>query len=103
MATAITRAVKRAEGPAEDAAERLSEQLAALREEVASISEAVSSYSGDHFANARRDVTRIAGQVQRTSAAAAREAGHVVRENPAPTIAVLATIALLAALIFKHD
>ena len=107
MATAAKRAIKRIEDSGEDIGESLSAQIAALREEVASISDSVSKYGNSHLKDAQHNAVAVVDQVRHQGAVAARQisrqanvAGKVVQENPIPVIVALGAIALISALIF---
>ncbi|UJW86256.1 hypothetical protein [Devosia sp. SL43] len=110
MATAAKRAIKRAEDTGEDLADSLSQQIAALRKEIASIADAVSDYSGHTFDDVQHNAVALAKEVRHQGAVVARQvsrqanvAGKAVQENPVPVIVTLATIALLSALFFTRD
>ncbi len=110
MATATKRTVKALENASESAPDALLEQLAALRKEIASISEAVSDYGGHALGDVQRNAAALAREVRQQGVVVGREvnrqahvAGKVVQENPVPVLVVLGTIALLSTLLFRRD
>jgi hypothetical protein len=110
MATAARRAIKRVENTSDDVSENLVRQIAALRQEIATIADAVSDYSGHTFGDVQHNAVALAKEVRHQGAVAARQvgrqasaAGRVVQENPVPVLVTLATVALLSALIFMRD
>ncbi len=110
MAASAKRSLKSIENTAESATEALNEQIAALREELASISHAVSNYSGHTFSDVQHNVAALAKEARHHGAAVARQvnrqagvAGQAIKENPVPVIVALGTIALLSALVFTRD
>lgn len=110
MATAAKRAIKRIEDTSDDIGEGLSAQIAALRDEIASIADSVSNYNGHALSDVQHNAVALAGQVRHQGAVAARQigrqanvAGRAVQENPIPVIVALGTIALISALIFTRD
>lgn len=110
MATAAKRAIKRAENTSEDISDHLSQQISALRKEIASIADAVSEYGGHTFDDVQHNALALAKEVRHQGASVARQVGRqanvatkAVQENPVPVIVTLATIALLSALIFSRD
>ena len=110
MATAAKRAIKQVEDTSEEFSENLVRQIAALRKEIASISDAVSDYSGHTFDDVQHNALALAKEVRHQGAVVARQvgrqanvAGKAVQENPIPVIVALGTIALISALIFTRD
>lgn len=110
MATAAKKTLKTIEDAGENVSDALFDQIAALRKEIASISEAVSDYGGHALSDVQHNAVALAKEVRHQGAVVAREAnkqahaaGKVVQENPVPVIVVLGTIALLSALLFKRD
>lgn len=107
MATSAKRTIKNVEANMPDA---LLEQIASLRAEIASISEAVSEYGGHQLGDIQHNALALAKEVRHQGAAVARQvsrqassAGKVVQENPVPVIVALGTIALISALVFMRD
>ena len=107
MATAARRSLKRIEDGAEDIGENLSAQIAALRDEIASISDSVSKYGNHRLGDMQHNAIAVVDQVRHQGAATARQLGRqanvasrAVQENPIPVIVALGTIALISALIF---
>ncbi|WP_375452129.1 hypothetical protein [uncultured Devosia sp.] len=107
MATATKRAIKRIEDSSDDLGDSISAQIAALREELAAISDSVSKYSNNRFNDVQHNAVAVVDQVRHQGAVAARQisrqanvAGRAVQENPIPVIVALGTIALISALIF---
>ena len=110
MATAAKRALKTVEDAGEGVSDALFEQIAALRKEIASISDAVSDYGGHQLGDMQHNAVALAREVRHQGAVVARQvgrqagvAGRAVQDNPVPVIVVLGTIALLSALIFARD
>jgi ElaB/YqjD/DUF883 family membrane-anchored ribosome-binding protein len=110
MATSAKKAIKTVEDAGESVSDALFDQIAALRKEIASISEAVSDYGCHALSDVQHNAVALAKEVRHQGAVVAREAnkqahaaGKVVQENPVPVIVVLGTIALLSALLFKRD
>jgi hypothetical protein len=110
MATAAKRALKSVENAGESASDALLDQIAALRREIAAISEAVGDYGGHSLGDLQHGALALAKEVRHGSAVVARQvnrqagaAGKAIQENPVPVIVVLGTIALLSALIFTRD
>lgn len=110
MASAAKRTIKTIEDTGEGVSDALFEQLAALRKEIASISEAVSDYGGDTLGDMQHNARALAKEVRHQGAVVAREvnrqasvAGKAIQENPVPVIVALGTIALLSALVFMRD
>lgn len=110
MATAAKRTIKQVEDAGEDLSENISQQIAALRREIASIADAVSDYSGHTFDDVQHNAVALAKEVRHQGAAVARQvsrqanvAAKSVQENPLPVIVALGTIALISALIFTRD
>ena len=110
MATAATRAIKRVEDTGGEISENLVRQIAALRQEINAIAEAVGDYSGHSLSDVQHNAVALAKEFRHQGAVAARQvgrqasvAGRVVQENPVPVLVTLATIALLSALIFMRD
>lgn len=114
MANQATKTIKQAQDVAtkeieeldEDFHNAFDERLAALRSEIATIAETVHDFTLDTYdgaldlvEDARHQAARAGRQIGRSASAA----GHVVKENPVPTIALLGTIALLAALAFQRS
>ena len=110
MATAATRAIKRVEDTSGEISDNLVRQIAALRQEINAIADAVGDYSGHGLGDIQHNAVALAKEVRHQGAVAARQvgrqatvAGRVVQENPVPVLVTLATIALLSALIFMRD
>jgi ElaB/YqjD/DUF883 family membrane-anchored ribosome-binding protein len=110
MATSTKKTIKTIENAGETVSDALSEQIAALRSEIASISEAVQDYGGHALSDVQHNAVALAREVRQQGAVVARQAnrqaqaaGKVVQENPVPVLVVLGTIALLSALILKRD
>jgi hypothetical protein len=110
MAISTKNTLKTIEHAGENVSDTLSEQIAALRSEIAAISEAVQDFGGHALSDVQHNAAALAREVRQQSAIVAREAnrqahaaGKVVQENPVPVLVVLGTIALLSALILKRD
>lgn len=110
MATSAKRALKSAENAGDSVSDALLDQIAALRKEIAAISEAVGDYGGHSLSDLQHGAAALAKEVRHGSALVARQvnrqagvAGKAIQENPVPVIVVLGTIALLSALIFTRD
>lgn len=110
MASAAKRALKTVEDASESVSDALLDQIAALRKEVAAVSDAVSDYSGRQLGDAQHNALALAREVRHQGAVVARQvgrqasvAGKAVQDNPLPVIVVLGTLALLSALIFARD
>ncbi|HTM77396.1 MAG TPA: hypothetical protein VL133_07180 [Devosia sp.] len=107
MATAARKTIKRLEDSADDVGGNISDQIASLRDEIATISESVSKYSSNRLGEAQHNAVAVVDQVRHQGAAAAKQlsrqanvAGRVVQENPIPVIVALGAIALISAFIF---
>ncbi|MGB3339246.1 MAG: hypothetical protein WBA73_18880 [Devosia sp.] len=110
MATSAKRTRKTVEDTADSVSDALFDQIAALRKEIASISDAVSDYSGHTFGDMQHNAVALAKEVRHQGAVVARQvnrqasvAGKAIQDNPVPVIVVLGTIALLSALLFTRD
>jgi len=110
MAIAAKRALRQAEASGEEMIDNLSRQIASLRKEIASISDAVSEYSGPTFDDFQHNAAAIAKEVRQQGQVVARQvgrqatyAGKAVQENPVPVLVALGTIALISAFIFTRD
>lgn len=110
MATSTKRAIKSVGTATDDVSEALFDQIAALRKEIASISDAVSDYSGHTLSDVQHNAVALAREVRHQGAVVARQvnrqasvAGKAIQENPVPVIVALGTIALISALIFSRD
>lgn len=110
MATATKRTIKSLENAGGEASDALLDQLASLRKEIASISEAVSDYGGHTLSDVQHNAVALAKEVRHQGAVVARQAnrqagiaGKAIQENPIPVIVALGTIALISALIFTRD
>lgn len=110
MATAAKRTIKQLEDAGDDLSSNVSDQIASLRKEIASIAEAVSDYSGHTFDDVQHNAVALAKEVRHQGAAVAKQvsrqatvATKAVQENPLPVIIALGTIALISALIFTRD
>jgi hypothetical protein len=110
MATSAKRALKSVENASDSVSDALFDQIAALRKEIAAISEAVGEYGGHSLSDLQHGAAALAKEVRHSSAVVARQvnrqasvAGKAIQENPVPVIVVLGTIALLSALIFTRD
>jgi len=114
MANSATKTIKQAQDVAKAEVEELDEEfhnafderLAALRGEIASLAETVHDFTLDAYDGALDvvdDVRHQAARAGRQIGKSVNATGHVIKENPVPTIAVLGTIALLAALAFQRN
>lgn len=110
MATAAKRTIKTVENAGEGISDALLDQIAALRKEIASISDAVGEYGGHALSDVQHNAVALAKEVRQQGALVGREvnrqahvAGKVVQENPVPVLVVLGTIALLSTLLFRRD
>jgi hypothetical protein len=110
MATAAKRTLKSIEQNSGEFTDTLSDQIAALRKEIASISDAVSNYGGHALSDVQHNALALAKEVRHQGAVVARQAnrqatiaGKAIQENPVPVIVALGTIALISALIFSRD
>ena len=110
MATAAKRALRSVEEAGEGVSDALLDQVAALRREIAAISEAVGNYGGHTLGNVQHNAVALAREVRHQGAVMARQvnrqasvAGKAIQSNPVPVIVALGTIALLSALIFMRD
>ena len=110
MATAAKRTLKTVEDASDSVTEALFDQIAVLRKEIATISEAVGDYGGHRFSDAQHNAVALAKEVRHQGAVVARQvnrqagvAGKAIQDNPIPVIVVLGTIALVSALIFTRD
>jgi len=106
MASTARQAIQRIEHGGHDVAE----QVTALREDVAAVAEALARLGGHSANRLGHNALDLAGQVSHQGAVAAREigkqanmAGRAVRENPAPMLVALGTVALLAALVLSRE
>lgn len=79
----------------EQGREGLEAQLANLRREIATISSAVQDLGEAGWEGA--------GEVADAVGRQGRRAAEAVRDNPLPVVLGLATVALLAALVFRRD
>jgi uncharacterized protein YoxC len=79
----------------EQGREGLEAQLASLRREIATISSAVQDLGEAGWEGA--------GEVADAVGRQGRRAAEAVRDNPLPVVLGLATVALLAALVFRRD
>lgn len=110
MATTAKRSIKAVEDAGDGVSTALLDQIAALRQEIAAIAEAVSDYGGHSLSGVHHNAVALAREVRHQGAVVARQvnrqagaAGKAIQENPVPVIVVLGTIALLSALIFTRD
>ena len=110
MAISRNRALKHAEASGEELFETLSHQIAALRKELGSITEAVNQYGGSSLSEAQHNALVLAREVREggkiVAKRVARQAGHageLVRENPLPVLVALGTFALLSTFWFARD
>lgn len=111
MATTIGKRTLRAlEKDGADLQDALFDRISDLRKELADLSKAVDHYSGNTFDDLQHNAAAIAKEVRHQGAIALRQANKqaqvatkAVQENPVPALAVLGTIALLAALVFSRD
>lgn len=111
MATTIGKRTLRAlEKDGADLQDALLDRIADLRSELADLSKAVNNYSGSSFDDLQHSAAAIAKEVRQQGAIALRQANRqaqvatkAVQENPVPALAVLGTIALLSALLFRRD
>ena len=110
MATAARKTIKQIEESADDIGGNIAEQIASLRDEIASISESVSNYGGNRLDQAQHNAVAVVDQVRHQGAVAARQIGRqanvasrAVQENPIPVIMALGAIALISAFIFAAN
>ncbi|WEK06078.1 MAG: hypothetical protein P0Y65_07440 [Candidatus Devosia phytovorans] len=111
MASTIGKRTLRAlEKDGSDLQDALLDRISDLRSELADLSKAVNNYGGNTFDDIQHNALAIAKEVRHQGSVALREANkqaHVatkaVQENPIPALAVLGTIALLSALLFRRD
>jgi len=110
MATSAKRTIKTIEDAGDSVSDALLEQIASLRKELASISDAVSDYGGHRLSDVQHNAVALAKEVRHQGAVVARQvnrqatvAGKAIQDNPIPVIVALGTIALLSALIFTRD
>jgi ElaB/YqjD/DUF883 family membrane-anchored ribosome-binding protein len=110
MADAVKEAVKVVAETGGEQSDRLFSQLDAMREEIASITDAISHYGADAMEGVQHNAVALAKEVQHQGAAVAHQVGKQaqaatrrVQDNPVPTIVILAAIALMSAMIFKRD
>ena len=110
MATAAKRALRSVEEAGEGVSDALLDQVAALRREIAAISEAVGNYGGHTLGDVQHNALALAREVRHQGAVMARQvnrlasvAGMAIQSNPVPVIVALGTFALLSALIFMRD
>jgi hypothetical protein len=112
MATSATKSISKASSTArkqlevleDDVHEGLDLQLAHLNREIAKISQAVADFSLDAYdttLDAVDDLRHQAARAGRQIGKQANAAGHTIRDNPVPTIAVLGVIALLSAMVWQ--
>ena len=109
MATATQRARKQAEHAGEDLSDNIAHQIAALRQQIEQISDAVHDYGDHSMDDLQHNAAAIAREVRHQGRAVARQvsqranaAGKAVHDNPVPVVVALGTIALLSALIFAR-
>jgi hypothetical protein len=89
----------------EDVHTALDKRIARLRHELASITEAVHSFSIDTYDGALDmvdDARHQAARAGRHIGRQANAAGHVIKDNPVPITVVLAAIALLTAVVLQR-
>jgi hypothetical protein len=110
MAIGAKQAIRQLEHTSEEFSGNLSQQIAALRREIASIADAVHDYGGSTFNDMQHNAAALAKEMRHQGAVVARQvgrranvAGKAVQENPVPVLVTLATIALLSTLLFKRD
>jgi len=110
MATSAKRTIKTIEDAGDSVSDALLDQIASLRKELASISDAVSDYGGHRLNDVQHNAVALAKEVRHQGAVVARQvnrqatvAGKAIQDNPIPVIVALGTIALLSALIFTRD
>lgn len=104
MATSNIKPIRQAEHAVEDVSEHMSNQIASLRRQIASVSSSLEEmrdsvnarHIRDEVSHRARDAARFVGH-------RANEAGHVIRDNPLQTAAALTAVALLAALVFRRN
>ncbi|HEV7344095.1 MAG TPA: hypothetical protein VGN60_00475 [Devosia sp.] len=110
MDTAAKHTLRQLESRGEDATDALSRQIAALRREIAEISEAAAHYSGHTLHDVQHNAGALAREMRQQGAIVARQlnrqasvAGRAIQSNPVPVIVALGTLALLSTLIFMRD
>ena len=110
MATSARRTLKTVEDAGDSVSDALFDQIAALRKEIAAISDAVGDYGGHRLSDVQHNAAALAKEVRHQGAVVARQvnrqagvAGKAIQDNPIPVIVVLGTIALVSALIFTRD
>lgn len=110
MASAAKRTIKTIEDTSENVSDALFNQLAALRKEIAAVSDAVGDYSGGQLGGVQHNALALAKEVRHQGDVVARQVGRqasvvgkAVQNNPVPVIVALGTIALLSALLFSRD
>jgi len=104
MASSNIKPIRQAEHVMEDVSDRVGDQIAALRRQIASVSSSLddmrdsmhSRHLRDEMGHRARDAARYVGHQANT-------AGSVMRDNPLQTAAALAAVALLAALVFRRS
>jgi ElaB/YqjD/DUF883 family membrane-anchored ribosome-binding protein len=110
MADAVKEAGKMIGETGAERTDRLFGQIDAMREELASITDAISHYGADAMEGVQHNAVALAKEVQHQGAAVAHQVGkqaqaatRKVQDNPIQTIVILAAIALVSAVIFKRD
>ena len=110
MATSVKRTIRTVEDAGESVSDALLDQIAALRKEIAGISDAVSDYGGHTLGDVQHNALALAREARHQGAVVARQvnrqaslAGKAIQDNPVPVIVALGTIALLSALVFTRD
>ncbi len=93
-----------------DMIDTLSNQIAQLRKELASVKTALGHYSENTFDDVQHNALALAREVRHGGKVVARQvsrqanvAGKVVQEHPVPVLIALGTIALLSTLLFTRD
>ena len=104
MASSNIKPIRQAEHVVEDLSEHMSDQVASLGRQIASISSSLEDMR--HSLNShdlREGVGHRARAAARYVGGQANTAGQEIRDNPLQTAAALAAVALLAALVFRRD
>lgn len=110
MATSAKRALQVVEDARDDVTDSLSDHVAALRQEIVAIAEAINEYGGERLHGVQRGAAQLAKDVQHQLPVVARQvsrqassAGRAVRQDPLPVVVAVGTVVLLAALLFRRD
>jgi ElaB/YqjD/DUF883 family membrane-anchored ribosome-binding protein len=110
MANSASRTIKTIENVGEDASDALFSQLANLRKELSTISDAISDFGGSTFSEVQHNANALVKEVRHQGKVVAKEVGKqasvaskAVQDNPVPVIIALGTVLLLSALFFARD